>query len=71
MALHRTRHDRLELASHEIRWSVQPVVGGGRERLSQSFDGLYSWELIYRQGPWRGLDNVEFAMTYVDWFNHQ
>ena len=32
--------------------------------LSESF-GLYKWELIYRQGPWRGLDDVEFAtMTY-------
>ena len=36
------------------------------------FNGLYKWELIYRQGPWRGLDDVEFAtMTYVDWFNHR
>ena len=31
-----------------------------------------TWELVYPQGPWRGLDDVEFAtMTYVDWFNHQ
>ncbi len=23
-------------------------------------------------GPWRGLDDVEFAtLTYVDWFNHR
>jgi putative transposase len=37
-----------------------------------SFNGLYKWELIYRQGPWRGLDVVEFAtMTYVDWFNYR
>jgi hypothetical protein len=29
------------------------------------------WELIYRHGPGRGLDDVEFAtLTYVDWFNH-
>jgi putative transposase len=28
--------------------------------------------LIYRQGPWRGLDDVEFAtLEYVDWFNHR
>jgi putative transposase len=41
-------------------------------RLAESFNGLYKWELIYRQGPWRGLDDVEFAtMTYVDWFNHR
>jgi hypothetical protein len=31
----------------------------------------FCFELIYRQGPWRGLDDVEFAtLTYVDWFNH-
>lgn len=28
--------------------------------------------LIYKQGPRKGLDDVEFAlMTYVDWFNHR
>ena len=41
-------------------------------RSRSRFNGLYKWELIYRQGPWRGLDDVEFAtMTYIDWFNHQ
>jgi putative transposase len=40
--------------------------------LAESFNGLYKWELIYRRGPWRGLDDVEFAtMTYVDWFNQR
>mgnify|MGYP001240093820 FL=1 len=40
--------------------------------MAESFNGLYKWELIYPQGPWRGLDDVEFAtMTYVDWFNHR
>ncbi len=40
--------------------------------LAESFNGLYKWELIYRQGPWTGLADVEFAtMTYVDWFNHR
>ncbi len=30
------------------------------------------WELIYPQGPWRGLDDVEFAtLGYIDWFNHR
>ena len=30
------------------------------------------WELIYRRGPWRGLDDVEFAtLEYVDWFNNR
>ena len=40
--------------------------------LAESFNGLYKWELIHRQGPWRGLDDIEFAtMTYVDWFNQR
>ena len=38
----------------------------------ESFNGLYKWELIYPKGPWRGLDDVEFAtLTYVDWFNNR
>ena len=40
--------------------------------MAESFNELYQWELIYKQGPWRGPDDVEFAtMTYVDWFNHR
>lgn len=40
--------------------------------LAESFNGLYKSELIYRQGRWRGLDDVEFAtLEYVDWFNHR
>jgi putative transposase len=38
----------------------------------ESFHGLYKWELIYPQGPWRGLDDVEYAtLGYIDWFNHR
>jgi putative transposase len=40
--------------------------------LAESFNGLYKTELIRRQGPWQGLDDVEFAtLEYIDWFNHQ
>jgi len=40
--------------------------------MAESFNGLYKWELIYPKGPWRGLEDVEFAtLTYVDWFNHR
>lgn len=38
----------------------------------ESFNGLYKWELIYPNGPWSGLADVEFAtLEYVDWFNHR
>ena len=40
--------------------------------LAESFHGLYKAELIRHDGPWRGLDDVEFAtLEYVDWFNHR
>ncbi len=39
--------------------------------LAESFHGLYKAELIRHEGPWQGLDDVEFAtLAYVDWFNH-
>jgi putative transposase len=40
--------------------------------LAESFHGLYKAELIYLDGPWHGLEDVEHAtMLYVDWFNHR
>jgi transposase InsO family protein len=33
--------------------------------------GLYKTELIRRRGPWKHLDQVEYAtLEWVDWFNH-
>ena len=60
------------LAENEIVASVGSKGDSYDNALAESFNGLYKWELIYRRGPWRGLDDVEFAtMTYVDWFNHR
>ena len=40
--------------------------------LAESFNGLYKAELIRKDGPWTGLDDVEFAtLEYIDWFNHR
>jgi putative transposase len=40
--------------------------------LAESFNGLYKTELIRHAGPWRGLDDVEYAtLEYIHWFNHQ
>ena len=40
--------------------------------LAESFNGLYKAELIRHDGPWQGLDDVEYAtLGYVDWFNHR
>jgi putative transposase len=59
------------LAANDIVASVGSRGDSYDNALAESFNGLYKWELIYRQGPWRGLDDVEFAtMSYLDWFNH-
>jgi putative transposase len=31
--------------------------------MAEAFNSLYKWELIYPQGPWKGLDDVEFATS--------
>lgn len=60
------------LADNDIVASVGSRGDSFDNALAESFNGLYKWELIYSKGPWRGLDDVEFAtLTYVDWFNHR
>lgn len=40
--------------------------------LAETIIGLYKTELIRRRGPWKGIDDVEFAtLEWVDWFNHR
>jgi putative transposase len=40
--------------------------------LAETIIGLYKAELIRRRGPWKGLDEVEYAtLKWVDWFNHR
>jgi putative transposase len=40
--------------------------------LAESVIGLFKAELVRRQGPWRGLDDLEYAtLTWVDWYNHR
>jgi putative transposase len=40
--------------------------------LAESVNGLYKAELVYRQGPWRGIEDLELAtLRWVDWYNHR
>jgi putative transposase len=60
------------LADNDIVASVGSKGDSYDNALVESFNGLYKWELIYPQGPWAGLEDVEFAtLTYVDWFNQR
>lgn len=39
--------------------------------LAETIIGLYKAELVRNRGPWRGLDDLEYAtLEWVDWFNH-
>jgi putative transposase len=60
------------LADNDIVASVGSKGDSYDNAMTESFNGLYKWELIYPQGPWQGLDDIESAtMTYVNWFNHR
>jgi len=40
--------------------------------MAETIIGLYKTELIRRRGPWKDLDQVEYAtLEWVDWFNHR
>jgi putative transposase len=40
--------------------------------LAETIIGLYKTELVRRQGPWKGLDDLEYAtLEWVDWFNYR
>lgn len=60
------------LADNGVIASVGTRGDSFENALAESFNGLYKWELIYRRGPWKDLDDVEWAtLGYVDWFNHR
>jgi transposase InsO family protein len=40
--------------------------------LLETINGLYKTELIRQRGPWRNIDEVEYAtLAWVDWFNNK
>ncbi len=40
--------------------------------LAESVIGLFKTEVIRRRGPWRNIEDVEFAtLEWVDWFNNR
>jgi transposase InsO family protein len=54
---------------------IEPSVGSRGNSydnaLAESVIGLFKTEVIHRRGPWRGLEDVEFAtLEWVWWFNH-
>ena len=52
--------------------SVGSVGDSYDNALAETINGLYKTEVIRRRGPWRSLDDVEYAtLVWVDWFNNR
>ena len=53
-----------------IKPSVGSIGDSYDNALAESVIGLYKTEVIRKQGPWKGLDVVEFAtLDWVCWYN--
>jgi transposase InsO family protein len=60
------------LAEAGIEPSVGSVGDSYDNALAETIIGLYKAELIYKDGPWRGVEQVELkTLDWVDWFNNR
>jgi transposase InsO family protein len=60
------------LADAGIEASVGSVGDSYDNALAESVIGLFKTEVIRRCGPWKNLEEVEFAtLEWVDWFNNR
>ena len=60
------------LAEMGIEPSVGSVGDSYDNALAETINGLYKAEVIRPNGPWRGIEEVEFAtLEWVDWFNNR
>jgi putative transposase len=52
--------------------SVGSVGDSYDNALAETINGLYKAKVIWRRGPWRSFEAVEFATPeWVDWFNNR
>lgn len=60
------------LAEAGIEPSVGSVGDSYDNAMAETIIGLYKTELIYKDGPWRGVEQVEIkTLDWVDWFNNR
>ena len=60
------------LADAGISASVGSVGDSFDNALAETINGLYKTEVIKHRGPWRTVEQVEYATAeWVDWFNHR
>jgi len=60
------------LAEAGIDASVGSVGDSYDNALAESIIGLYKTEVIWPRGPWKNIEEVEYAtLEWVDWFNNK
>ena len=60
------------LAEAGVEPSVGTVGDSYDNAMAETIFGLFKAEVIWPNGPWKGLEEVEFAaLEWVDWFNNQ
>ena len=60
------------LAQAGIVPSVGSVGDSYDNALAETVIGLFKTEIIWKNGPWRNVDDVEYAtLDWVDWFNNK
>lgn len=60
------------LIEANIEDSVGSVGDSYDNALAETINGLYKTEVIRHRGPWRNIEEVEFAtLEWVDWFNNR
>ena len=58
------------LAEAGFKASVGSIGDSYDNALAETINGLFKAEVIHKDGPWKGLDDVEQAtLSWVDWFN--
>ncbi len=55
-----------------FRASIGSVGDSYDNAIAESINSLYKSEAIHKDGPWRGLDDVEReTLSWVSWFNNR
>jgi len=60
------------LAEAGVEASVGTVGDAYDNALAETINGLFKTEVIRKHGPWKGIEDVEYAtLGWVDWFNNR
>ena len=60
------------LAEAGIESSVGSVGDSYDNAMAETIIGLFKSEVIWPRGPWKNIDEVEYAtLEWVDWFNNR